>query len=131
MLRASCHCGAVVVEAEVRPRSVTTCNCSICRRLGALWAYYTRRRAHLTAGRDAVAPYVWGDRMLEFYHCRHCGCCTHYESVDKDSSSRLAINARCFAPEELAPLRVRHFDGAKSFKYLDSTPRGAAKAGKK
>lgn len=130
-MRASCHCGAVVMEADVRPRSVTSCNCSICSRLAALWAYYTRRRARLTAGHEAVAPYLWGDRMLEFYHCRHCGCCTHYESVDKSISSRFAINARCFAPDELTSLRVRHFDGAKTWRYLDSTPRHAAKVRKK
>ena len=42
MIRASCHCGAVVMEADSQPRSVTACNCSICRRYAALWAYYTR-----------------------------------------------------------------------------------------
>ena len=119
MIHASCHCGAVVVEADTLPAIVTSCNCSICRRLGALWAYYTRARARVLADRSAVAPYVWGDRGIEFYRCSSCGCTTHYESVDKQPESRLAINARCFAPEDLAPLLVRRFDGAGSWKYLD------------
>jgi hypothetical protein len=29
------------------------------------------------------------------------------------------INARCFAPEDLASIRVRHFDGADTWKFLD------------
>jgi hypothetical protein len=62
---------------------------------------------------------VWGDRMLELYHCCQCGCITHSESVDKNADSRFAINARCFAPEDLAPLKVRHFDGANTWKFLD------------
>jgi hypothetical protein len=118
-MRASCHCGAVVMEADVRPRSLTSCNCSICGRLGALWAYYTRKRARLIAGGDAVVSYLWGDRTIEFYHCRRCGCCTHYESVTKGPDGRFAINGRCFSAEDLAPLRVRRFDGAHTWKYLD------------
>jgi hypothetical protein len=119
MILARCHCGAVVLEADAPPSSVTSCNCSICRRLAHLCAYYTRSQARLITGHDAAMPYSWGDRMIEFYHCRHCGCSTHYESVDKQPDSRFAINARCFAPEDLAPLKVRHFDGANTWKYLD------------
>jgi hypothetical protein len=118
-MNAHCHCGAVVIEADASPLSVTSCNCSICGRLGALWAYYTRSQARLVAGSDTVVPYVWGDRVIEFYHCRTCGCCTHYESIEKTPNSRFAINGRCFAPETLAPLRVRHFDGADTWKFLD------------
>ena len=119
MIRASCHCGAVVIEAARAPKSVTACNCSICRRYGALWAYYTRAKARLVSGSEHVAAYLWGDKTIEFYHCRTCGTCTHYEALTKDPASRFAINGRCFAPEDLAPIRVRHFDGADTWKYLD------------
>ena len=40
MLIATCHCAAVKVEVPRRPRRLTECNCSICRRYGTLWAYY-------------------------------------------------------------------------------------------
>lgn len=119
MIRASCHCGAVVIEATRVPIRVTSCNCSICRRYGALWAYYTRATARVVSGSDRVAAYLWGGKKLEFYHCRTCGSCTHYEALAKDRESRFAINARCFAPEDLAPIRVRHFDGADTWQYLD------------
>ena len=39
MLTATCHCGAVGVDVPRRPRRLTSCNCSICRRYGTLWAY--------------------------------------------------------------------------------------------
>jgi hypothetical protein len=118
-MRASCHCGAVVMEADSLPPSVTSCNCSICRRVAGLWAYYTRAQARLVAGHDAVTAYRWGDRVIEFYRCPGCGCWTHYEDREKSEGSRFAINARCLEPGELATLRVRHFDGAGSWKYLD------------
>jgi len=119
MIRASCHCGAVVMEADWSPRGVTSCNCSICRRFGALWAYYTRKSARIVTGASNVLAYVWGDKTIEFYHCKTCGCATHYESVEKDADSRFAINGHCFAPEDLADIQVRHFDGADTWKYLD------------
>jgi hypothetical protein len=107
------------MEADSLPGTVTACNCSLCRRIAALWAYYTRSQARLVAGHDALGAYSCNDRVIEFYHCRHCGCSTHYEAVDKGPGSRFAINARCLAPEDLAPLKVRHFDGASTWKYLD------------
>lgn len=49
----------------------------------------------------------------------NCGCLTRYESIEKLEKSRIAVNARMIAPEEIADLRVRTFDGAKTWKYLD------------
>jgi hypothetical protein len=112
MILASCHCGAVRIEVDAKPRSVTTCNCSICRRLGVLWAYYTRREARLVASEDAVSAYIWGDKEIEFYHCNTCGCTTHYESVEKGPDSRFAVNARCMPEDAVAGVTVRKFDGA-------------------
>jgi len=119
MLKASCHCGAVRIEATRRTPTVTECNCSVCRRYGARWAYYTRKTARLVDGEHALIGYRWGDESIEFCHCKTCGCLTHYESTEKSEDSRFAINARMFSPEDIEGVRVRHFDGALSWKYLD------------
>lgn len=63
--------------------------------------------------------YIWNDRVIEFYHCTNCGCLTHYEDVEKNPGSRLAVNARMFPPEEIADIPVRHFDGAGTWEFLD------------
>jgi hypothetical protein len=94
-------------------------DCDAVQLLGAIFAHRARSQARLVAGHDAVSAYVWGDRTIEFYHCRHCGCCTHYEDVEKNTDSRFSINARCLDPEVLATLRVRRFDGAKTWQFLD------------
>jgi hypothetical protein len=44
---------------------------------------------------------------------------THYESVEKASDSRIAVNARMIAGAELAAIPVRYFDGAVSWKCQD------------
>jgi hypothetical protein len=51
----------------------------------------------------------------------HCGTVVMQadESVDKSADSRFAINARCFALENLTSWAVRRFDRANTWKYLD------------
>jgi hypothetical protein len=110
MTEASCHCGAVRFETNCAPEEVTDCNCTICRRYGALWAYYSPEDVQVT--KDATDIYLWGRRMLEFHRCKRCGCVTHWEAVDK-TYNRMGVNARLMTPEVLAQARVSRFDGAK------------------
>ena len=35
----ACHCGAVRWLYRGMPESATACNCTVCSRYGALWAY--------------------------------------------------------------------------------------------
>jgi hypothetical protein len=119
VIRASCHCSAVQIEIDSLPDTLTQCTCSICRRYGALWAYRTRKTARIIAGQQSETPYLWNDRVIEFYHCNNCGCMTRYEDVEKLEDSRIAVNARMIAPVDIAGLRIRIFDGAETWKYLD------------
>ena len=76
-------------------------------------------RCVFTGSAEATVAYVWGDRMIEFHHCRSCGCTTHWSSVDKVDADRMGVNARLMAPEDLAGVPVRRFDGASSWSFLD------------
>ena len=119
MLTSSCHCGVVKIEIDRQPRSLTQCTCSICHRYGALWAYCTRKTARVLSSRRPTTAYSWGDMTIEFHHCDACGCLTHYESVEKSPDSRIAINARMLPRAEISGIRIRTFDGADTWKYLD------------
>ena len=118
MYKASCHCGAIQVEIDEKPDSLTECTCSICHRIGARWAYYTRKQVLISGTSHTRKAYLWGDKCLEFYHCKTCGCTTHYESVEKKADSRIAINTRMMRREDTADIRVKLFDGADSWKFL-------------
>lgn len=114
---ASCHCGAIRLTLQAPPENLTDCNCSICRRYGVLWAYYSPRDVRIVAATGATDIYMWGDRSLQFHRCKTCGCVTHWAAVDPESN-RMGINARLMDPLELRPLRIRKLDGAVTFKYL-------------
>jgi hypothetical protein len=113
----SCLCGAVQLEAFRMPRQLTDCNCSVCRRYGALWAYFSKSTARVTAARGATRAYRRRPRGIEFHHCVRCGCLTHYTG-----GRRVALNARMLPPEQLAKLRVRRLDGAKTWRVVERAP---------
>ena len=119
MIEATCHCGSVRIELARKPRTVTACNCSICRRYGTLWAYYKMKDVRIRSGRGSTAAYAWGDRSIRFVRCERCGCVMHWEPVRKATSGRIGVNARNLEPAVLAGIRVRRMDGAGSWKYLD------------
>jgi hypothetical protein len=116
LIESSCHCGAVRLEIETAPTEVTNCNCSICRRYGTLWAYYSPKVVKLNDG--ATDIYMWDDRAIEFHRCKVCGCVTHWAPVDK-KHDRMGVNARMMAPEVLAQARMRFLDGANTERYVD------------
>ncbi|HEY1447732.1 MAG TPA: GFA family protein [Caulobacteraceae bacterium] len=118
MIEATCHCQAVRFQIAHAPETVTSCNCSICRRLGALWAYYNPSEVTLVTPDAAIDGYVHGDRMLTLHHCRVCGCTTHWSPMD-ETHPRMGVNARLFEPEILAGAKVRRLDGADTWTYFD------------
>ena len=120
MIRGSCHCGAVRFTLLDTPAWLTECNCSYCRRARALWAHTTADRVTLTAEPGATIRYVWGDATLAFVSCKTCGCTTHWDSLDTETTPRrMAINCAMAEPGCLDGLPIRHFDGAESWAFLD------------
>ena len=73
----TCHCGAVRLVLPSRPRVLVSCNCSICRRYGTLWAYYRAAAVRVEHDAGATDEYLWGDRSIRFVRCARCGCVTH------------------------------------------------------
>ncbi len=117
MVRAACHCGAVRITMEPAPSWVLDCNCSICRRYGVLWAYASDRISggtldvKLVQGAEALEAYVWGDRELGFYRCRHCGCVTHHTALDAPEKIR-GVNARMFVDFDTSRVTIHRSDNA-------------------
>ena len=118
MIQGHCHCGAVAFEILEQPEILTACNCSICRRYGALWAHAALDQITIIADPGATRAYIWGDKMLAFHSCKTCGCITHWENLQPDPE-HMAVNFRMCEPDLLQGVRVRQFDGADTWEYLD------------
>jgi hypothetical protein len=115
MLTATCHCGACSVTIPRKPRTVTDCNCSICRRYGVLWAYYKAGSVTIAVKRGATESYVWGRKKLKFVRCAACGCVLCWQRVKGDPARTMGVNARNLPLEVLETLRITRLDGAHEF----------------
>lgn len=117
MINGQCQCGAVEWDYAGIPPKLTSCNCSICRRIGGLWAYGTRATIRVKGVTDT---YVQGDRTLAYHRCATCGCTTHWIALeDSGAATRIAVNMRMADPDDYATIRIRRFDGADTWEFLD------------
>jgi hypothetical protein len=114
---ATCHCGAVRVHVPRAPRTMTRCNCSICRRYGALWAYYSPGAVRIEAPRGGLAKYAWRRKVRSYFRCKRCGCVTHYAYRRKGPGYPMAVNATQFDPAVLRDARIRRLDGAATWTW--------------
>lgn len=119
MIEGSCHCGAIRFELQGTPEWLTRCNCSYCRRSNGLWAHGHPDEVSVSYDPGAVVRYVWGDKTLANVSCGVCGCTTHWEPIDPQKHPRMGVNCSMSPPEQIAGLRIRHFDGAESWTWLD------------
>lgn len=119
LLQGSCHCGAVRLTLPTRPDTATRCNCSLCRRVNGVWAYFPVGTVQVSGHPEHTHGYVWGDKTLRTVRCAHCGSVTHWEPLGDEAGGKQGVNLNNFDPALLDGVRVRRFDGAKTWEFLD------------
>jgi len=117
MLEGSCLCGAVRWHYDDFPEFATACNCSACRRYGALWAYGYESENIRVSG--ATKAFVRGD-SLGFHSCPECGCLAYWRGlgVNQDGRRRIAVNLRLTEPGPIESVPIQHFDGFDTWEDL-------------
>lgn len=121
-MKSTCHCGTVSTTLASRPDKLTECNCSACWKFGALWAHAPIKDVTIDAPKGATLVYIRndGDGDIGFHSCKICGCTTHWENLKPEGEvPHMAINARLANRSEIEGIRIRHFDGADTWKFLD------------
>lgn len=123
MLKGTCHCGDAHWTLEGDPGSITACNCTLCRRYGALWAYdYENERIRVSGALKSYARRNAKEPSLEILFCPFCACVVAWRGLrlHDDGRRRIAVNVRLAPPEAVADLAIDHFDGLDTF---DDLPR--------
>jgi hypothetical protein len=121
MLIGTCHCGAAGWSLEGDPGPATACNCTLCRRYGALWAYdYEGERMRLSGPSATYTRAGAATPSLEIRFCATCGCVLAWRGLrlDADGRRRMAVNLRLAPPGAVADLPIDRFDGLDSFEDL-------------
>ncbi len=120
-MKGTCHCGAVEWQLDGDAGSITACNCTICRRYGALWAYdWDGERIRLSGPTSTYTSKELPNPFLEFHFCPACAYVVAWRALrpDEDGRKRMGVNVRLAPPEEVADLLIDHFDGLDTFDDL-------------
>ena len=107
--RLSCHCGAVVLELDLPDGIVDArrCNCSMCRRRGAIVASVPLSGIRVVQGADALVLYQFNTHTAKHYFCKRCGIYTHHQR--RSVPTEYGYNVGCLEgvdPYELGPVRT-------------------------
>ncbi len=93
--RGSCHCGAIVFEVKLQngledPRR---CNCSMCRRRGAIVASVELANLKIIQGEESLSLYQFNTNTAKHFFCSKCGIYTHHKR--RSNPGLYAFNIAC------------------------------------
>ena len=93
--RATCHCGTVELlldlpDGIVDPRR---CDCSICRRKGAVVASVPLSGIRVVKGAEHLRSYQFNTRTARHYFCGNCGIYTHHQR--RSNPEQYGFNVGC------------------------------------
>jgi hypothetical protein len=123
--RLRCHCGAVELELElpdgiVNPRR---CDCSLCRRKGAIVASVPLAGITVLQGQDSLRCYQFNTRVAKHYFCGHCGVYTHHQR--RSFPDQYGYNVGCLDgvnPFDLEPVPLNDGVHHPSDRAADAAP---------
>ena len=110
--KGSCHCGKLsyTVDEEL-PTKALQCNCSICRRRGALHHFTAPEKFKFHGSADDVASYRWNKKVINFEFCKTCGVAPFAHGTGPNGPM-VEINLRCAEGIDLDKLQIEKYDGA-------------------
>ncbi|MCP3706004.1 GFA family protein [Paraburkholderia sp. CNPSo 3274] len=109
--KGSCHCGAVQFEVHTAIEPAGRCNCSLCRRKGALMSPpFEGGELSIHAGEDALTLYQFNTRVAKHYFCRHCGIYPFHQT--RRDPARWRVNLGCLEGVDVYALEASIADGA-------------------
>ena len=111
--KSTCHCGAVVLEITLPDGIVDArrCNCSICRRKGAIVGSVPLSGLTVVSGVEKLMLYQFDSKEAEHYFCSICGIYTHHRR--RSNPNQYGINIGCLEGVDPALIDgVTIYDGA-------------------
>ena len=111
IVKGSCHCSAVQFVINASLKGFRRCNCSICRRKGAIMAICRIEDFQLISGANTLSCYKWNSQQAEHFFCRICGIYTHQKRRTDPTS--YAFNLGCIHDAEIPDGEdITYIDGA-------------------
>ena len=80
MKKLTCHCKQVEAEINLPDNfeKFLRCNCSICKRKGAVMSMIKNEDFKIIRGREKLRLYQFHTKVAKHYFCSNCGIYTHH-----------------------------------------------------
>jgi len=93
--KASCHCGSVELEVSLPNGLVDPhrCDCSICRRRGAIVSPVLLDDIKIVKGNETLSLYQFNTMTAKHYFCSKCGIYTHHQR--RSNPKEYSFNVAC------------------------------------
>ena len=80
MKKLKCHCGAIEANINVAKNfeKVLRCNCSLCKRKGAVMSMVKNENFKIIKGVDKLKLYQFHTKVAKHFFCSVCGIYTHH-----------------------------------------------------
>ena len=115
MLKLSCLCGRIHIGIRKRPDFINECNCTLCSKSGARWAYFHPSEVSVEGSTKGYSREDKDDPAAELQFCPTCGSTTHFtltsSAVAKFGNIQLGVNVRLADERDLAEIELRFPDG--------------------
>ena len=115
MLNLTCLCGHVRVDVQKRPDFINECNCLLCGKSGAQWAYFHPSDVSVEGATKGYSRSDKEDPAAEVHFCETCGSTTHFVltpgAVAKFGNVQMGVNMRLADEADLAGIELRYPDG--------------------
>ena len=109
--RGSCHCSRVQFEIDADLDHVRVCDCSICRRRGALIHRVNEDCFRLLTPLEDLTLYQWNTKTAKDYFCPVCGILPFRRP--RTASDKWGINVRCLPEVDLGAINIKYVHGSK------------------
>ena len=95
MKNLKCHCGAIEAKINVSKNleKLVRCNCSICKRKGAIMSMVKNEDFKITKGADKLRLYQFHTKVAKHFFCSICGIYTHHNP--RSNPSMTGFNLGC------------------------------------
>ena len=98
----SCHCGACRFRVRVNLDHVRVCDCSLCRKRGALNHRVTPEQIEVLTPLEDLSVYQWHTKTAVDYFCPNCGILPFRRP--RTAPELWTINVRCLEGVDLDAL---------------------------
>lgn len=102
--KATCHCGGIELELSLPDGlvDVRRCDCSLCRRRGAIVASVPLSDISIIKGQEHLKLYQFNTKTAKHYFCGSCGIYTHHQR--RSNPTQYGFNVACL--EGINPLKI-------------------------